>query len=152
MRLSLPINTTTIINLPRPPLLLIPLSRYRKPIRFSTVALRGVSPPSLCRCWFSTLKAAMTTTTVGGKGEEKQSKLSVELKEKIDLNEKEREIFDRLLGTIRFCNLDTQLRVAGGWVRDKVTLPSRRRVGFDKFRESPVVVALGRFAIECYLK
>ncbi|KAF8104950.1 hypothetical protein N665_0165s0036 [Sinapis alba] len=120
MRLSLPINTTTIINLPRPPLLLIPLSRYRKPIRFSTVALRGVSPPSLCRCWFSTLKAAMTTTTVGGKGEEKQSKLSVELKEKIDLNEKEREIFDRLLGTIRFCNLDTQLRVAGGWVRDKL--------------------------------
>ncbi|KAL0795276.1 hypothetical protein Bca101_066653 [Brassica carinata] len=52
--------------------------------------------------------------------EEKQSKLSVELKEKIDLNEKEREIFDRLLGTLRFCNLDTQLRVAGGWVRDKL--------------------------------
>lgn len=51
---------------------------------------------------------------------EKQSISSVELKEKIDLTEKEREIFDRLLGTLRFCNLDTQLRVAGGWVRDKV--------------------------------
>ncbi|KAG2324230.1 hypothetical protein Bca4012_038763 [Brassica carinata] len=25
--------------------------------------------------------------------------------------------FDRLLGTLRFCNLETQLRVAGGWVR-----------------------------------
>lgn len=51
---------------------------------------------------------------------EKQSISSIELKEKIDLTEKEREIFDRLLGTLRFCNLDTQLRVAGGWVRDKV--------------------------------
>lgn len=62
------------------------------------------------------------TTTVGVAEEEegKQSKLSVELKEKIEITEKEREIFDRLLGTLRFCNLDTQLRVAGGWVRDKV--------------------------------
>ncbi|VVA92210.1 unnamed protein product [Arabis nemorensis] len=51
---------------------------------------------------------------------EKQSISSIELKEKIDLTEKEREIFDRLLGTLRFCNLDTQLRVAGGWVRDKL--------------------------------
>ncbi|KAL0695186.1 hypothetical protein Bca4012_062366 [Brassica carinata] len=113
MRLSLPINTT-FINLPRP-LLLIPLSlHHRKPNRLSTVAFRGASP-SPCRRWFSTLKAAMTREE-----EEKQSKLSVELKEKIDLNEKEREIFDRLLGTLRFCNLDTQLRVAGGWVRDKL--------------------------------
>lgn len=62
------------------------------------------------------------TTTVGVAEEEegKQSKLSVELKDKIEITEKEREIFDRLLGTLRFCNLDTQLRVAGGWVRDKV--------------------------------
>ncbi|WZZ58507.1 hypothetical protein YC2023_058614 [Brassica napus] len=116
MRLSLPINT--IITLPRP-ILLIPPSRHRKPNRFSTVAFRGVSP-SLCRCWFSTLKTAMTTTTVGGEDNQKQSKISVELKEKIDLTEKERKIFDRLLGTLRFCNLDTQLRVAGGWVRDKL--------------------------------
>ncbi|CAG7864941.1 unnamed protein product [Brassica rapa] len=118
MRLSLPINT--IITLPTP-ILLIPPSLHRKPNRFSTVAFRRVSP-SLCRCWFSTLKAAMTTTTtaVGGEENQKQSKLSVELKEKIDLTEKERKIFDRLLGTLRFCDLDTQLRVAGGWVRDKL--------------------------------
>lgn len=75
-----------------------------------------------------------TTTAVGGEENQKQSKLSVELKEKIDLTEKERKIFDRLLGTLRFCDLDTQLRVAGGWVRDKVL--SRRLVRLDKFRES----------------
>ncbi|KAG7552281.1 Poly A polymerase head domain [Arabidopsis thaliana x Arabidopsis arenosa] len=44
----------------------------------------------------------------------------VELKEKIDLAEKEWKIFDRLLGTLCHCNLDTQLRVAGGWVPDKL--------------------------------
>ncbi|XP_018441264.1 CCA tRNA nucleotidyltransferase, mitochondrial [Raphanus sativus] len=119
MRLmSLPINT--LINLPRP-LLLRPPSR--RP--FPTVAFRSrsllhipvVVSRNLCCYRFSTM-----TTTVGVAEEEegKQSKLSVELKDKIEITEKEREIFDRLLGTLRFCNLDTQLRVAGGWVRDKL--------------------------------
>lgn len=45
---------------------------------------------------------------------------TVELKEKIDLAEKERKIFNRLLGTLCHCNLDTQLRVAGGWVPGKL--------------------------------
>ncbi|CAA7027228.1 unnamed protein product [Microthlaspi erraticum] len=123
MRLSLPINT--LINLPRP-LLLISRSRYRYSGRSLTVAFRtspllppvsGAVSPGLCCCWFSTTKAM--TTTVGG-DEEKRSVISVELKENIDLTEKEKKIFDRLLGTLRFCNLDTQLRVAGGWVRDKL--------------------------------
>ncbi|KAJ0257624.1 Uncharacterized protein HA466_0084640 [Hirschfeldia incana] len=116
MRLSLPINT--IKNLPRPLLLIPPPPHHRKPNRFSTSAFRSpiAVSLSLCRGWFSTMKAAMTRE----EEEKKQSKLSVELKETIDLTEKEREIFDRLLGTLRFCNLDTQLRVAGGWVRDKL--------------------------------
>ncbi|ESQ34527.1 hypothetical protein EUTSA_v10007128mg [Eutrema salsugineum] len=123
MRLSLPINT--LINLPRP-LLLISRSRYRNPSRSSTVAFRtsslipssGVVSSSLCCFWYSTTKAM--TTNVVGEEEEKRSTLSVELKETIDLTEKEQKIFDRLLGTLRYCNLDTQLRVAGGWVRDKL--------------------------------
>lgn len=45
---------------------------------------------------------------------------SVQVKEKIDLTEKEKQIFDRLLEVLRYFNLKTQLRVAGGWVRDKV--------------------------------
>lgn len=84
-----------------------------------------------------------TTVGVAEEEEEKQSKLSVELKETIDITEKEREIFDRLIGTLRFCNPDTQLRVAGGWVRDKVrtlwNTPAtvERELGFG------VLVAIG---------
>ncbi|GAB2287286.1 hypothetical protein Dimus_021666 [Dionaea muscipula] len=44
----------------------------------------------------------------------------VQVKEKIDLTAKETQIFDRLLEVLRHFNLNTQLRVAGGWVRDKL--------------------------------
>ncbi|KAF9610723.1 hypothetical protein IFM89_024573 [Coptis chinensis] len=44
----------------------------------------------------------------------------VKVKEKIQLNEKEKQIFDRLLQVVTHFNLQTQLRVAGGWVRDKL--------------------------------
>ena len=40
---------------------------------------------------------------------------------KIILNPKEVEIFDTLLQIAKESNLKTTLRVAGGWVRDKVT-------------------------------
>ncbi|XVE94452.1 hypothetical protein REPUB_Repub02eG0009800 [Reevesia pubescens] len=42
-----------------------------------------------------------------------------QVKEQIELTETEKKIFDRLLNTLRHFNLQTQLRVAGGWVRDK---------------------------------
>ena len=48
------------------------------------------------------------------------SPLCHEVKEKIELSETEKKIFDRLLGTLHHFGLQTQLRVAGGWVRDKV--------------------------------
>lgn len=44
----------------------------------------------------------------------------VEVRESIELNDKEVQIFDRLRDVLRHFRLDTQLRVAGGWVRDKV--------------------------------
>ncbi|PPS11746.1 hypothetical protein GOBAR_AA08891 [Gossypium barbadense] len=44
----------------------------------------------------------------------------VQVKEQIELTETEKKIFDRLLNTLRHFNLQTQLRVAGGWVRDKL--------------------------------
>ncbi|KAJ4962221.1 hypothetical protein NE237_022160 [Protea cynaroides] len=44
----------------------------------------------------------------------------VPVKDKIDLTDKEKQIFDRLLEVLRDFNLQTQLRVAGGWVRDKL--------------------------------
>lgn len=42
------------------------------------------------------------------------------VKEGIDLTEKEEKIFRRLLDVVRHFKLETQLRVAGGWVRDKL--------------------------------
>ncbi|KAG6751101.1 hypothetical protein POTOM_045619 [Populus tomentosa] len=44
----------------------------------------------------------------------------IEVKDKIELNEVEKQIFDRLVNTLRHFNLNTELRVAGGWVRDKL--------------------------------
>lgn len=44
----------------------------------------------------------------------------VEVRERIELNDKERKIFDRLRDVLTHFEMDTQLRVAGGWVRDKV--------------------------------
>ncbi|GFP81377.1 cca tRNA nucleotidyltransferase mitochondrial [Phtheirospermum japonicum] len=45
---------------------------------------------------------------------------SIHVKDHIDLTDKEKQIFDRLLEVLRHFNLQTQLRVAGGWVRDKL--------------------------------
>ena len=47
-----------------------------------------------------------------------------QVKERIELTEIERKIFDRLLATLRHYGLTNQLRVAGGWVRDKVLTSS----------------------------
>ena len=45
----------------------------------------------------------------------------IQVKEKIELTEIERKIFDRLLATLRHFGLTNfHLRVAGGWVRDKL--------------------------------
>ncbi|GER27513.1 CCA-adding enzyme [Striga asiatica] len=45
---------------------------------------------------------------------------SVHVKDRIDLTDKEKQIFDRLLQVLNHFSLQTQLRVAGGWVRDKL--------------------------------
>ncbi|KAI4346384.1 hypothetical protein L6164_007282 [Bauhinia variegata] len=46
--------------------------------------------------------------------------LSHQVRDNIQLSQLEKKIFGRLLGTLRHFGLQTQLRVAGGWVRDKV--------------------------------
>ncbi|GAB2286363.1 hypothetical protein Dimus_020778 [Dionaea muscipula] len=46
--------------------------------------------------------------------------LQVHLKDKIDLTEKETQIFDLFLEVLSHFNLSSQVRVAGGWVRDKL--------------------------------
>lgn len=44
----------------------------------------------------------------------------MEVRESVELTEKEERIFRRLLDVVRHFGLGTQLRVAGGWVRDKL--------------------------------
>lgn len=46
--------------------------------------------------------------------------LPVVVKENIDLSDKEKQIFDRLRQVLSHFSLETKLRVAGGWVRDKL--------------------------------
>ncbi|RZC52232.1 hypothetical protein C5167_020656 [Papaver somniferum] len=48
------------------------------------------------------------------------SSLSGQAKDEISLIDKENQIFERLLQVLHHFNLQTQLRVAGGWVRDKL--------------------------------
>ncbi|KAG8093675.1 hypothetical protein GUJ93_ZPchr0012g21257 [Zizania palustris] len=49
-----------------------------------------------------------------------QQQRCVEVRESLELTEKEGRIFRRLLDVVRHFVLGTQLRVAGGWVRDKL--------------------------------
>nr|XP_043609598.1 tRNA nucleotidyltransferase cca2-like isoform X2 [Erigeron canadensis]XP_043609599.1 tRNA nucleotidyltransferase cca2-like isoform X2 [Erigeron canadensis]XP_043609600.1 tRNA nucleotidyltransferase cca2-like isoform X2 [Erigeron canadensis] len=46
--------------------------------------------------------------------------MTVMVKENIDLTEKEKQIFDGLLQVVYHFKLETKVRVAGGWVRDKL--------------------------------
>ncbi|PSS31834.1 CCA tRNA nucleotidyltransferase [Actinidia chinensis var. chinensis] len=62
---------------------------------------------------FSHRLRAMSTATA-------DSPPSVQVRDNIDLTDKERQIFERLLQVVRHYTLQTQLRVAGGWVRDKL--------------------------------
>ncbi|XP_076887453.1 tRNA nucleotidyltransferase cca2-like [Bidens hawaiensis] len=48
------------------------------------------------------------------------SRQPVMVKENIDLTDKEKQIFDHLRHVLCHFNLETKLRVAGGWVRDKL--------------------------------
>ncbi|CAN0923147.1 tRNA nucleotidyltransferase cca2 [Linum grandiflorum] len=59
-------------------------------------------------------RSSTTMTTVPS------SKMVVPVRDKIELTDIERKIFDRLLATISHFSLDVELRVAGGWVRDKL--------------------------------
>lgn len=72
------------------------------------------------------------------------------VKERIDLTKKEEKIFQRLLDVIRHFKLETQLRVAGGWVRDKVcscSIPLLVSIILSVFRLVEVTRELNRIRI-----
>ncbi|XP_066358932.1 tRNA nucleotidyltransferase cca2-like isoform X2 [Miscanthus floridulus] len=53
-------------------------------------------------------------------GSPEQQQRSVVVRDTVELTETEERIFNRLLEVVRHFGLGTQLRVAGGWVRDKL--------------------------------
>ncbi|XWS23374.1 hypothetical protein CRYUN_Cryun28dG0008200 [Craigia yunnanensis] len=107
MRLSL----NNAIKLKAKALLLHSLSL---PTASITLAFRNVSTPSKA----TTLSLTRRTTAFLRCGAAMATAACVQVK--IELTETEKKIFDRLLNTLRHFNLQTELRVAGGWVRDKL--------------------------------
>ncbi|MQL75523.1 hypothetical protein Taro_007904, partial [Colocasia esculenta] len=103
-----------------PPLLNFPLLSPRPllsrglPLRFRTPRLR---PWSKLR--FGPLAGAPTCCCVVTRAAT-MGAARVAVKSEIDLTEKEERIFQRLLDVVRHFKMDVELRVAGGWVRDKL--------------------------------
>ncbi|RLN22136.1 putative CCA tRNA nucleotidyltransferase 2 [Panicum miliaceum] len=69
---------------------------------------------------FSPVRAFSEHSGMAAGSPEQQQKRSVVVRETVELTEKEDQIFRRLLEVVRHFGLGTQLRVAGGWVRDKL--------------------------------
>uniref|UniRef100_A0A0D3HRX8 Poly A polymerase head domain-containing protein n=1 Tax=Oryza barthii TaxID=65489 RepID=A0A0D3HRX8_9ORYZ len=117
-------------------LLLLPLLRRRScsPLLLRRRRLlRGWPPPLVSeipsRAFGSSGLPARACASSGFSGmaavspptpQQQQQRCVVEVREGVELTEKEERIFRRLLDVVRHFGLGTQLRVAGGWVRDKV--------------------------------
>ncbi|CAI0554435.1 unnamed protein product [Linum tenue] len=90
---------------------------FYNPVVGSQTALRSAAKSSLSTGAATTSRLLLrrcTCTTMA------TDPPAVPVRDEIELTEVERKIFDRLLGTLRKFNLTTELRVAGGWVRDKL--------------------------------
>lgn len=117
MRFALATPRLLIFQIP-PPLHIPPFSKnpWQKTLLLPNLKNSITLPPPprlqtlgpFCRLYRAMTMTATTTRVVP-------------VKEKIDLTDKESQIFEQLLQVVRHFNLQTQLRVAGGWVRDKVS-------------------------------
>ncbi|KAI3966249.1 hypothetical protein MKW92_034146 [Papaver armeniacum] len=94
---------TPLLRLHPFPALQFPLSHFKlNSLNFHKISNRRTMASSSSPSSFSSLSSC------------------VKVKDKIDLTEKENQIFSRLLQVLHHFNLCTELRVAGGWVRDKL--------------------------------
>ncbi|XP_044460077.1 CCA tRNA nucleotidyltransferase, mitochondrial [Triticum aestivum] len=69
--------------------------------------------------FFSCIRAFTGNSSMAA-GSPEQLPRRVEVLETVELSEREKKIFQRLLDVVRHFKLGTELRVAGGWVRDKL--------------------------------
>ncbi|XP_062202111.1 tRNA nucleotidyltransferase cca2-like [Phragmites australis] len=98
--------------------LLLPPLRRCSPAPFSPPW--SVASASLPRTFFFSCIRAFSGSSGMAAGSPEQRQRSVEVRETVELTEKEERIFRRLLDVVSHFGLGTQLRVAGGWVRDKL--------------------------------
>ncbi|KAF8768940.1 hypothetical protein HU200_007080 [Digitaria exilis] len=110
-----------------PPRLLLVLPRGglflpRLPCRSSALSPLLLSIPSTKRPGTFLSPAIRDFSCYSGMaaGSPEQQQRSLVVRETVELTEKEELIFRRLLDVVRHFDLGTQLRVAGGWVRDKL--------------------------------
>ncbi|TVU00629.1 hypothetical protein EJB05_53929 [Eragrostis curvula] len=83
--------------------------------------LRSIVSPTRTRTFsFFSIRAFSSNSGMSAGSQGQQQQRSVEVRETVELTEKEERIFRRLLDVVRHFGLGTQLRVAGGWVRDKL--------------------------------
>ncbi|XP_039799960.1 tRNA nucleotidyltransferase cca2-like isoform X3 [Panicum virgatum] len=107
-----------------PRLLLLPRGGLLPPLRRRSPALSPLlrrtptnKPPGYL--FLSPVRAFSRYSGMAAGSPEQQLR-SVVVRETVELTEKEEQIFGRLLDVVRHFGLGTQLRVAGGWVRDKL--------------------------------
>lgn len=98
-------------------LLVVPHLRRHLPALCST--LRSSHSHKRPGAFFSPVRAVSGYSAMAA-GSPEQQQRSVVVKETVELTETEERIFRRLLEVVRHFSLGTQLRVAGGWVRDKL--------------------------------
>ncbi|KAG2623252.1 tRNA nucleotidyltransferase cca2-like isoform X1 [Panicum virgatum] len=110
---------------PRLLLFLLPRGSLLPPLRRPSPALSPLirripsnKPPGYF--FLSPVRAFSGYSGMAAAGSPEQQPRSVVVKETVELTEKEEQIFRRLLDVVRHFGLGTQLRVAGGWVRDKL--------------------------------
>lgn len=92
--------------------------RFSSPLQFLPPNFLSIHP-KIPKLGFR-LQTSTLTRAAGSDERGRIMAARVAVKEKIDLTEREDRIFNRLLDVLKHFELDTQLRVAGGWVRDKV--------------------------------
>ncbi|KAK9743298.1 hypothetical protein RND81_03G230300 [Saponaria officinalis] len=106
------LNPQRLINLKIPFISLYNLQQHfsplKTPAKFSSIFL---NPPKTLHNYSSFDSRATTMTNEPSE---------IQVKDQIDLSNKELLIFNRLKDVLFHFKLDTQLRVAGGWVRDKL--------------------------------
>ncbi|KAL5538639.1 hypothetical protein UlMin_042644 [Ulmus minor] len=107
-----------VVAAAKPLLLLFPSLHRSKSLNFNSSPINYSSPSKTLR--FPKTLTLPSLSPRRALAMAASSPPEIQVREKIELTDTEKKIFDRLLGTLRHFGLQNHLRVAGGWVRDKL--------------------------------